>query len=132
LSEFTCLLGEPALSDFRTRKLARRIGAAAGFEPALDACFVYLIESSEPFDAAGLGILEDLLHGVHTEELDPDGLLLVVPRVGTQSPWSTKATDIAHHCGLDRVERIERGIAYRMPGSPWICGPPPSRCCTTA
>jgi phosphoribosylformylglycinamidine synthase len=35
-----------------------------------------------------------------------------VPRIGTISPWSSKATDIAHHCGLDQVERIERGVAY--------------------
>ena len=39
-------------------------------------------------------------------------LLLVVPRLGTTSPWSSKATDIARHCALDVVERIERGIAY--------------------
>ncbi len=63
LSEFTCLLGEPALSDFRARKLIRRIADAAGFEPSLDARFVYLIESSAPFESAALGALEDLLHG---------------------------------------------------------------------
>ena len=38
--------------------------------------------------------------------------MLVVPRLGTLSPWSSKATDIARHCGLDLVERIERGVAY--------------------
>jgi phosphoribosylformylglycinamidine synthase len=116
LSEFTCLLGEPALSDFRARKLIRRIADTAGFEPSLDARFVYLIESSEPFESAALGVLEDLLQGQQIVRLDGDGLLLVVPRMGTQSPWSTKATDIAHHCGLAGVERIERGIAYRIPG----------------
>src|SRR6185437_6725649 len=40
--------------------------------------------------------------------------LLVVPRAGTISPWSSKATDIAHVCGLSAVERIERGIEYRI------------------
>ena len=39
---------------------------------------------------------------------------IVVPRPGTISPWSTKATDIAHNCGLTQVVRIERGIAYYM------------------
>jgi phosphoribosylformylglycinamidine synthase len=39
-------------------------------------------------------------------------LLLVTPRKGTISPWSSKASDIAHNCGLTMVERIERGIAY--------------------
>jgi len=116
LSEFTCLLGEPALSDFRTRKLARRIADVAGFEPSLDSRFVYLIESSAAFQASELRALEDLLHGQRTAELEPDGLLLVVPRMGTLSPWSTKATDIALHCGLSGILRIERGIAYRVKG----------------
>ncbi len=40
--------------------------------------------------------------------------MLVVPRPGTISPWSSKATDIAHVCGLDAVRRLERGIAYRL------------------
>jgi phosphoribosylformylglycinamidine synthase len=118
LSEFTCLLGEPALSDFRTRKLARRIAAVAGFEPALEARFVYLVESSSPFSPERLTALEDLLHGRRTNGLDSAGLLLVVPRMGTQSPWSSKATDIALHCGLANVERIERGVAYRVAGLP--------------
>ncbi len=43
------------------------------------------------------------------------GLLLVLPRLGTQSPWSTKATDIAHLCDLDSVSRIERGIIFHLP-----------------
>ena len=116
MSEFTCLLGEPALSDFRARKLARRIAAAAGFEPSLDARYVYLIEASAPFDPAELNALEDLLQGQRVPDLDGNGLLLVLPRVGTQSPWSTKATDIALHCGLNKVERIERGVAYQIVG----------------
>jgi phosphoribosylformylglycinamidine synthase len=41
-------------------------------------------------------------------------LFLVVPRLGTISPWASKATDIAHNCGLERIHRIERGIAYRV------------------
>jgi phosphoribosylformylglycinamidine synthase len=43
-----------------------------------------------------------------------EGVLLVVPRLGTVSPWASKATDIAKACGLDAVERIERGTAYRI------------------
>src|SRR5204863_498999 len=40
--------------------------------------------------------------------------LLSVPRLGTISPWSSKATDIAHSCGLDQVRRIERGTLFRL------------------
>src|SRR5262249_55396855 len=43
--------------------------------------------------------------------------LLIVPRVGTISPWSSKATDIARVCGLTAIRRIERGIEYRLPDS---------------
>lgn len=38
----------------------------------------------------------------------------MLPRLGTISPWSSKATDIAHHCGLTMIERIERGVAYHL------------------
>ena len=44
--------------------------------------------------------------------------VLIVPRAGTISPWSSKATDIAHVCGLDAVRRIERGIEYRLNAAP--------------
>ncbi len=46
-----------------------------------------------------------------------DQLIVVIPRPGTISPWSSKATDIAQVCGLEAVERIERGIAYFVRGS---------------
>jgi phosphoribosylformylglycinamidine synthase len=116
LSEFTCLLGEPALSDFRKLKLARQIRRLVDAELELDARFVYLVESEKPLARPELNALQDLLHGEHVQNLDEEGLLLLVPRLGTQSPWSTKATDIAWHCGLDPVRRIERGVACRLPG----------------
>jgi phosphoribosylformylglycinamidine synthase len=115
LSEFTCLLGEPALSDFRKCKLVGAIHDLAGASVGLEARFVYLIESAGLLSASEISALQDLLHGEPVEELEEDNLMLVVPRLGTQSPWSTKATDIAWHCGLDSVVRIERGIAYWVP-----------------
>ncbi|MEL0066843.1 MAG: phosphoribosylformylglycinamidine synthase, partial [Gammaproteobacteria bacterium] len=45
---------------------------------------------------------------------ESDDLLLVVPRPGTISPWSSKATDIAHNCGLNKIKRMERGTAYHV------------------
>ena len=116
MSEFTCLLGEPALSDFRKRKLVRRLAKISGAGEALEAHFVYLIESVRALTGEGIAGLQDLLHAELSQSLDTDGLLLVVPRLGTQSPWSTKATDIALRCGLDSVFRIERGVAYHLPG----------------
>src|SRR3569833_1418743 len=61
------------------------------------------------------------LSRIHTEEvyfvdveqrLEPSERLLVAPRVCTVSPWASKATDIVHICGLAKVLRSERGIAY--------------------
>ena len=123
MSEFTCLLGEPALSDFRKRKLSRRIAGISGKGGTLEANFVYLIESGMALDSGEIARLQDLLQGELTRSLDEIGLLLVVPRLGTQSPWSSKATDIARRCGLDGVLRIERGVAYRVPGSTEFSAP---------
>jgi phosphoribosylformylglycinamidine synthase len=116
LSEFTCLLGEAALSDFRNRKLLRRINAAAGTELELSARFVYLVESESELSTPVIESLQRLLQGRHCRSIDPQGLMLVVPRLGTMSPWSTKATDIARRCGLRDVLRIERGIEFRVSG----------------
>mgnify|MGYP001816926482 CR=1 FL=1 len=116
MSEFTCLLGEAALSDFRNRKLLRRINAAAGTQLELSAHFVYLVESESELSATTIESLQQLLQGQHCHSIDRDGLMLVVPRLGTMSPWSTKATDIARRCGLQDVLRIERGIAFHVPG----------------
>jgi phosphoribosylformylglycinamidine synthase len=116
LSEFTCLLGEPVYSDFRRQKLAGRIAELCGKAPDIEARYVYLLSTSEPLHQPQLGRLEDLLHGVFCEHPQTAGLKLVVPRLGTQSPWSSKATDIAQRCGLDSVLGVERGTAIWLKG----------------
>ena len=116
MSAFTCLLGEPALSEFRLRKLASRLRTAPDEALEIATRHVYLIESREAPTAGERDALGDLLHGEPVEQLDSGGLLLVVPRLGTQSPWSTKATDIARRCGLEGVERIERGMGCWVDG----------------
>jgi len=116
LSEFTCLLGEPALSDFRNNKLGSRLTARFRLQPSIVTRFVYFLDSALPLPPADCRRLEDLLHGQVLVQLDTDGLILVAPRLGTQSPWSSKATDIASRCGIKGIDRIERGTAY------WIRG----------
>jgi phosphoribosylformylglycinamidine synthase len=126
LSEFTCLLGEPALSEFRIRKLGREISRRlAGRQTdqadpglTLAAHFVYFIESGQSADATSGLRLNNLLHA-RDELPDREGLVLVVPRIGTVSPWSSKATDIARGCGLEQVGRIERGLAFNLQGIDW-------------
>ena len=59
-----------------------------------------------------------LSYGPAHHARDPAGQwLLVAPRAGTTSPWSSKATDIAHVCGLEAIHRIERGIAFHVMAS---------------
>ncbi|MFT3868249.1 MAG: phosphoribosylformylglycinamidine synthase [Nibricoccus sp.] len=110
------LRGAPALSEFRIKKLQQDL-ASAGF-PAREIAtqFIHVIELNP---SAGLNddefnVLEKLLtYGPHREEHSPKGLLqIVAPRPGTISPWSSKATDIAHICGLTKIKRIERAVAY--------------------
>ena len=121
MSAFTCLLGHSALSDFRTRKLVRRIAQETGAEVGLDAKYVYFIESTAELSDAEVLALQELLQGELVNDVAGENLMLVVPRLGTQSPWSSKATDIARRCGLSGVLRVERGMACRVSGLPEEC-----------
>ena len=110
------LRGAPAFSDFRIKKLERRLKQAAGGPVGVYAEFIYFADLEAGLDAAEMHILERVLkHGPRMVEHRPEGfLVLVVPRPGTLSPWSSKATDIAHQCGLTRIRRLERGLAYYL------------------
>ena len=110
------LPGAPALSAFRLAKLLARLASLEPSVQALDSRFVHFVDGQ--LSAQDLGVLERLLtYGPRIEASLREGegeTLIVVPRPGTVSPWSSKATDIAHVCGLQEVRRIERGIAYRV------------------
>ncbi|MDO8706810.1 MAG: phosphoribosylformylglycinamidine synthase [Sulfuricaulis sp.] len=108
--------GAPALSPFRRDKLLAemqsRVPALSGVT-ALYRHFAALDGDLSPREQAVLQRL--LTYGPKADAADapPSGeLLLVVPRLGTISPWSTKASDIAHVCGLRQIRRIERGVAW--------------------
>jgi phosphoribosylformylglycinamidine synthase len=110
------LAGAPALSSFRVDKLLAALRAIDRRVQGLGASFVHFVDLSRGLDAQQRAVLERLLtYGPRREPAAGRGrALLVVPRPGTLSPWSTKATDIAHVCGLDAVRRIERGVEYRV------------------
>jgi len=114
LTEFTCLLGGPAFSNFQRQKLVDNLRRRSDQECSFNAQFIYLIESPESLSEDDLNRLEALLQASPATQIDPAGMLLVVPRLGTQSPWSSKATDIAHRCGLDSISRIERGTLFHL------------------
>ena len=115
MTEFTCLIGGPAFSDFHRQKLVNGLRRRTGQEFLFTAQFIYFVESPQAPTQDNLKRLEALLQAESVTHVDPAGLLLVVPRFGTQSPWSTKATDIAHRCGLDTISRIERGTMFHLP-----------------
>nr|WP_041738023.1 phosphoribosylformylglycinamidine synthase [Colwellia psychrerythraea] len=108
------LRGAPALSDFRVKKLLAQCEQLQLPVNDIYAEFAHFTKLNEELSTSEEKVLQQLLtYGPTIEEHQPAGLfLLVTPRPGTISPWSSKSTDIAHNCGLAKVERLERGIAY--------------------
>ncbi|MBT8103478.1 MAG: phosphoribosylformylglycinamidine synthase, partial [Gammaproteobacteria bacterium] len=108
------LPGQSALSDFRLTKLTRALQAADERVKSVAARFVYLVDTNAGLSKEDRSRLDALLlSGDKPGKLGKAArTLYVVPRPGTISPWSSKATDIARACDIDSVERIERGICY--------------------
>ncbi|AMO57368.1 phosphoribosylformylglycinamidine synthase [Endozoicomonas montiporae CL-33] len=108
------LRGAPALSPFRSKKLLETLQNAIPEVSGVFADYQHFVQNSEALSEQELMVLKQLLtYGPRLQEGSSTGkLLLVLPRPGTISPWSSKASDIAHNCGLSNVQRIERGIAY--------------------
>ena len=112
------LRGAPALSAFRHGKLLAQLTAKVPAVSGLYAEFAHFAEVSGTLGADEEQVLARLLkYGPSVPVQEPAGrLFLVVPRFGTISPWSSKASDIAHNCGLDKIQRLERGIAFYVQG----------------
>ncbi|TAL46725.1 MAG: phosphoribosylformylglycinamidine synthase, partial [Methylovulum sp.] len=108
--------GTAALSSFRINNLLVRLQALEPAITAVSAHYVHFVDIGPELDESQAGILNRLLtYGPEQDTANACGeCLLVVPRPGTQTPWSSKATEIAQRCGLSAVKRIERGIAYRL------------------
>ncbi len=107
-------IGSSALSAFRLEKLRAQLPAGVHIA---DTRYWYFTSLGDQTLSKPDARLLDKVLGLDKTPSKPEGAenyqrLLVVPRLGTISPWSTKATDIARHCGLLSVERIERGVVY--------------------
>ena len=109
-------------------RLQKRLAVVRRGNPgirALTSSFVHFVDVDGTLSAEEQRVLEQLLRygprpSARTEERATAAIgrpLIVVPRLGTISPWSSKATDIAHICGLERVRRIERGTSYITAGT---------------
>lgn len=110
------LRGSPALSAFRITKLLSLFQDAHLPVSDIYAEYVHFADVSTALNAEEKARLQRLLkYGPSLAEHAPQGrLLLVTPRPGTISPWSSKATDIAHNCDLPQVKRLERGMAFYL------------------
>ena len=115
------LRGVTALSDFRVEKLLQKAAALGLPEVKLSSEFWYFVGSEKALDVATVEKLQALLAAQSVEQTPKarEGLhlFLVTPRLGTISPWASKATNIAENCGLAGIERIERGMAVWLEGT---------------
>ena len=112
------LPGAPALSRFRLDKLLAALRLLDPRVDALTARFQHYVDLERPLGAAESRVLARLLEADVVPPPPAAGAeIIVIPRPGTISPWSSKATDIAHVCGLGAVRRIERGTLFTFASS---------------
>ena len=113
----TTVPGGNALSPFRAAALRARLRRVVPSLTAVSARHVHWVASEEPLDEATAATVERLLTYGPPDAGDAQGahvaVVVVAPRLGTLSPWASKATDIAHNCGVD-VRRVERVTEYHL------------------
>src|SRR5690554_29622 len=106
------LRGAPALSAFLQTKTLAKLQQALPSVTSVYAEYIHFADLSADLDANELAVLKRLLeYGPKVDAKEGQGeAFIVVPRIGTISPWSSKATDIARNCGLEKIKRLERGL----------------------
>ncbi|POR53482.1 phosphoribosylformylglycinamidine synthase [Paraburkholderia eburnea] len=118
MAHFSCFPGASALSDFRQTRLLDTLQRIDANIVGVHGQYLHFVNSATPLSADDSAKIEALMHYgapfAAPQERGSAVTFLVVPRFGTVSPWASKATDIAHHCGLDQVRRIERGVEYTV------------------
>ncbi|WP_118181335.1 phosphoribosylformylglycinamidine synthase [Paraburkholderia phosphatilytica] len=118
MAHFSCFPGASALSDFRQTRLLDTLQRIDANIVGVRGQFLHFVKAASPLSAEDSAKIDALMH--YGEPFDAGKergaaeTFLVVPRFGTVSPWASKATDIAHHCGLTQVRRIERGVEYTV------------------
>ncbi len=113
------LPGAPAFSRFRLHKFLEELRGRCPAVSSAAARHMHFVDLERDLDEHEMRLLKRLLSYGPTRQLAfPEGeFLLVLPRFGTISPWSSKATDIARNCGLDAVRRLERGLGWHIVAS---------------
>nr|VFK63853.1 MAG: phosphoribosylformylglycinamidine synthase [Candidatus Kentron sp. TUN] len=130
MQKILSILGPLALSSFRLQKRLSEIRRQIPSVSSLDAHFIHFADVRHPltdeewkrlttilnygarFDSPGYLSTDAPIDWERIPSMNASRLILIAPRPGTVSPWSSKASDIAHHCGLSGIVRIERGIGF--------------------
>lgn len=123
------MFGAAALSAFKTSKLLASLQAQLPSVTSLRSQYVHLIDNNRELDDRAREILQSLLH-YGSPVPDETGVgrsgqvqRIVIPRAGTISPWSSKATDIVHNCGLQQINRVERATVFSVQLETPLTGP---------
>ena len=109
------LVGSDGVSEFRLKQLRQTIDTA---EIKNIRCheiyFCQLHGNLSKISEEEISKLSNLLNANDNTNIFSESFFFITPRIGTISPWSSKATDIAKNCGLNGVARIERGLCYSV------------------
>lgn len=110
------LPGGNALSDFRVNKLLSALQSCVPAISSVASHYVHFAETSADLDKKESSQLNGLLsYGAELKNSPLNSIkIIVIPRPGTISPWSSKASDIAHNSGLDKIIRLERGSVFSL------------------
>jgi phosphoribosylformylglycinamidine synthase len=113
-SSTIALFGAKAHSAFRLQVLLTQVQKQHPDVAQLNSHWLYWINADQPLDASQLGRIEALLGDVQAAPDVQHGAWVVSPRLGTISPWASKATDIVRNCKIEGVHRIERGVFWSV------------------
>ncbi len=108
--------GAPAHSSFKKTQLLNRLASMSSVQ-SFDSQWVYLFDQAldEQQQQSALQLLNDGASFELRQAASDEVQILVTPRVGTISPWSSKATDIFANCNTP-VHRLERGVLFTLKG----------------
>ena len=112
------LRGGPAATTFRLQQQLNSLQKISPKIESIQSHWIYFVENSGVLPSEQIGTLRDLLsiEAALSSTYKLDEQLIVSPRIGTISPWSSKATDIVEHCGMGKTGRVERGVLYTLSG----------------
>ncbi len=110
--------GGPAATPFTLERQLQSVRSIAPQIKKIESHWIYFVEHSGVLESDQIGTLRTLLsvEAGLSRNYRLDEEIIVSPRIGTISPWSSKATDIVNQCGLGDTGRVERGVIFKLPG----------------